>query len=164
MGNIGFRLGLGPTPKKRVLSFYEKHDPDKFDDVPQILAKYYGNYPQLIKKLERKYQDYGYFIGWEADEAPSVLVKEGMTQVFKKVNKRWNLHAPQVLKTAARNMYYNFSALSRKGKKLWKKTIWPVLEPFFGVPKGSAAQKRKDARDARKKKKRPNDFRDEDEF
>ena len=65
MGNLGHRLGIGPSPKKRVLSFYEKHDPEKIGEVPKILSKYYGDYPKLIKRLERKYQDYGYFLHWE---------------------------------------------------------------------------------------------------
>eukprot|EP00957_Ditylum_brightwellii_P132284 10086812-Ditylum_brightwellii.AAC.1 len=55
MGNLGHKLGIGPSPKKRVLSFYEKHDPEKLEDVPTILGKYYGDYPQLVKRLERKY-------------------------------------------------------------------------------------------------------------
>jgi len=159
MGNIGFRLGLGPTPKKRVLSFYEKHDPEKIDDVPKILAKYYGNYPRLTKNLERKYQDYGYFLQWEQDEAPSALVKEKLGIYYKVLNKKWHKHAPSVLKTAARNMYYNISYLQRKGRVIWKKHIWPVLEPVFGVPKGSAEQKKKDARAGKKKGRHA--FRDE---
>jgi hypothetical protein len=64
MGSIGYRLGFAAVPRKRVVSFYEKHAPEKIDDVPGILAKHYGEYPKLLKKLERKYQDYGYFIGW----------------------------------------------------------------------------------------------------
>jgi len=161
MGNIGFRLGLGPTPKKRVLSFYEKHDPDKIDDVSKILSKYYGNYPKLTKNLERKYQDYGYFLNWQQDEAPAVLVKEKLEIYYKAVNKKWHKHAPTHMKTAARNMYYNFSYLKRKSRIAWKKHIWPVLEPIFGVPKGAAEQKKKDARGGNKKKGRRHEFRDE---
>ena len=70
---MGHKLGVGATPKKRVLSFYEKHDPEKFDDIPKIMAKYYGDYPKLVKRLERRYQDYGYFKDWEQDEAPMKL-------------------------------------------------------------------------------------------
>jgi len=63
-------------------------------------------------------------------------------------------------------MRYNLGFLTRKGKKIWRKTLWPVLEPYFGVPKGGAAQKRKDAQAARsaKKKSKRYDYRDEDEF
>ena len=52
------------------MSFYEKHDPTKLEEVPKIMAKYYGDYPKLVKRLERRYQDYGYFQNWEQDEAP----------------------------------------------------------------------------------------------
>ena len=72
MGNLGQRLGIGPSPKKRVISFYEKHDPEKMGEVNNILSKYYGDYPKLVKRLERKYGDYGYFLNWESDEAPMV--------------------------------------------------------------------------------------------
>jgi hypothetical protein len=82
LGNIGFRLGIGAVPKKRVISFYEKHAPEKLDDVPSILAKHYGEYPTLIKKLERKYGDYGYFLGWEDDEAPSKLAMEKLQETY----------------------------------------------------------------------------------
>jgi hypothetical protein len=82
LGNIGFRMGIGAVPKKRVLSFYEKHAPEKLDDVPSILAKHYGEYPTLIKKLERKYGDYGYFLGWEDDEAPSKLAMEKLQETY----------------------------------------------------------------------------------
>jgi hypothetical protein len=83
----------------------------------------------------------------------------------------WNRYAPQPLKTAARNIRYNVTFLFQRGKKIWKKHVWPVLEPVFGVPKGAANQKRKDKEDARKQrpgapkgtKRKNKDFRDEDE-
>uniref|UniRef100_A0A6U1RP45 Uncharacterized protein n=1 Tax=Cyclophora tenuis TaxID=216820 RepID=A0A6U1RP45_CYCTE len=67
---------------------------------------------------------------------------------------KWNRYAPQPLKTAARNVQYNVGTLIKKFRKIWKKTIWPYLEPLFGVPKGGAAQKRKDAQEARDRKAR----------
>jgi hypothetical protein len=153
MGNVGFRLGIGAVPKKRVLSFYEKHAPMKLDEVPTILSKHYGNYPQLIKKLERKYQDYGYFMGWEDDEAPLRLALEQLHSTYDVwISQYWNRYAPQALKTAFRNIRYNLTTLYKKFQKLWKKKIWPMLEPIFGVPDGAAAQKRKDANEARKRK------------
>ena len=63
-------LGLMQTPKKRLVDFYQKHNQtDKLADdlVDATIMKYAGDYPTLIKKLERKYQDYGYFIGWEQE-------------------------------------------------------------------------------------------------
>ncbi|KAL3924510.1 MAG: hypothetical protein SGILL_001005 [Bacillariaceae sp.] len=153
MGQIGFRLGMGAVPRKRVMSFYEKHDPHKLEEVPTILSKYYGDYPKLVKKLERKYQDYGYFLGWEEDEAPLTLALEQVHETYSVwIHSYWNVYAPQPAKTAARNIRYNITFLQKKFRKAWKKQIWPLLEPFLGVPKGGEKQKRKDAADARKNK------------
>jgi hypothetical protein len=153
IGQLGFRMGMGAVPRKRVLSFYEKHDTNKIEDVPTILSKHYGDYPLLLKKLERKYQDYGYFLGWEEDEAPIALAMEQVQETYDLwVNSYWNVYAPQPLKTAFRNIRYNMAYLHKKGHKVWKKSVWPMLEPFFGVPKGASAQKRKDSAEARKRK------------
>ena len=152
MGSIGYRLGIGQTPKKRVMSFYEKHDPEKILEVPDILSKYYGDYPKLIKRLERKYQDYGYFIDWEGDEAPMQLALEQFYETRQYMFQQWQLYAPQPIKTATRNIKYNVSTLYKKFAKVWKKKVWPLLEPILGVPKGSSAQKRKDSKAARDRK------------
>ena len=150
MGNIGYRMGFGQVPRKRVISFYEKHDPTKLEDVPKILSKHYGDYPLLIKKLERKYQDYGYFLNWEEDEAPMTLAIEQLHETYHTwITSYWNVYAPTQVKTVARNIRYNLTFLAKKFKKVWKRTVWPVLEPFFGVPKGAAKQKREDAANAR---------------
>jgi hypothetical protein len=152
MGAIGYRLGIGQTPKKRVLSFYEKHDPAKIADVPKILSKYYGDYPKLIKTLERKYQDYGYFLEWERDEAPMTIALEQLYETRDYLHTQFNTYAPQPVKTAVRNIQYNVGTLYKTFRKAWKKQIWPHLEPFLGVPKGTAAQKRKDAQELKKRK------------
>jgi hypothetical protein len=155
LGQIGFRLGMGAVPKKRVMSFYEKHDPNKLNEVPNILSKYYGDYPKLVKKLERKYQDYGYFLGWEEDEAPFVMAKEQLQDTYTLwINSYWNVYAPQQAKTAARNIRYNLTFLHKKFYKIFWKKVWPHLEPFVGVPKGAEKQKRKDREEARKRKER----------
>ena len=54
----------------------------------------------------------------------------------------------------------------KKGRKIWKKNVWPVLEPFFGVPEGAAAQKKKDAKKARSgaKRNKKKEYRDDEEF
>jgi hypothetical protein len=153
VGQLGFRLGMGAVPKKRVMSFYEKHDPNKLNEVPTILSKYYGDYPTLVKKLERKYQDYGYFVGWQEDEAPLVMAKEQLRDTYTLwINSYWNVYAPQQAKTAARNIRYNLTFLHKKFHKLFWKKVWPHLEPFLGVPKGAEKQKRKDRDEARKHK------------
>ena len=154
-GEMGYRLGIGAVPRKRVLSFYEKHNPEKLSEVPTILSKHYGEYPKLIKKLERKYQDYGYFHGWEEDEAPMVKVRESMEEAYSYwIQKIWNKYAPVSLRTAARNAKYNFTKMYKQGSKIWKKKIWPLLEPYIGVPdeRTAAKQKRMDAEEARKRR------------
>jgi hypothetical protein len=152
LGSIGYRLGIGQTPKRRVLSFYEKHDPSKISEVPKILSKYYGDYPKLIKSLERKYQDYGYFLEWEQDEAAMTLAFEKLYETRDYIHTQFNTYAPQPIKTAARNIQYNLGTLYKKFRKAWTKQIWPSLEPYLGVPKGTAAQKRKDAQELKKRR------------
>jgi len=173
LGGIGYRLNVGSSPKKRVLSFYEKHEPTKIPEVDSIMAKYYGDYPKMIKRLERKYGDYGYFMGWEEDEAPMKLAMEQLEETRAYMGERWNLYAPQPIKTATRNAQYNIGRVVKKGRRMWKKNVWPYLEPVFGVPDGAKAQKRKDAAEARKRraastpnkpKRRSTSFRDEDEM
>mmetsp|Transcript_9356 Transcript_9356/g.16277 ORF Transcript_9356/g.16277 Transcript_9356/m.16277 type:complete len:321 (-) Transcript_9356:82-1044(-) len=173
MGNLGHRLGIGPSPKKRVISFYEKHDPEKLNEIPTILAKYYGDYPKLVKRLERKYGDYGYFINWEKDEAPMTLAFEKIWETQEMLATQFDRHAPALVKTGARNMRHNFGFLYKKGRTVWKKTIWPVLEPHLGVPDAKAArkQKLKDKKEAERRKKEATgqrrksaEFRDDDEM
>ncbi|KAL3777771.1 hypothetical protein ACHAWO_004850 [Cyclotella atomus] len=155
MGNIGHRLGIGPNPKKRVISFYEKHDPEKINEVPSILAKYYGDYPKLIKRLERKYGDYGYFLNWEQDEAPMYLALDKLYETRDLLQSQFNKHAPAVVKTGVRNMQHNLGFVYKKVHKTWKKQVWPILQPYLGVPdeKEARRQKLKDKREAEKRKK-----------
>lgn len=172
MGSLGHRLGIGPSPKKRVLSFYEKHDPSKLNDVPTILAKHYGEYPKLTKRLERKYQDYGYFLNWEQDEAPMTLAFDKLYDTRDLLQEQFNQRAPQFLKTGARNANHNIAMVYKQARKIWLKKIWPHVQPLIGVPdeKTARAQKRKDAaaaRDGRRKdpnvKRKNKDFRDDED-
>jgi hypothetical protein len=176
MGSIGYRFGIGAVPRKRVMSFYEKHAPDKIRQVPSILSKHYGDYPTLIKKLERKYQDYGYFMGWKDDEAPARMLQEYAADAYRIWIKQWNRFAPQLAKTAARNARYNITTIYKRAYyKIWKKFIWPkLLQPILGVPEGAERVKRQDAADARKRRptmgssstmrrKKNRDFRDDED-
>jgi hypothetical protein len=174
-GSIGHRLGIGPNPKKRVISFYEKHDPEKIHEVPSILAKYYGDYPKLVKRLERKYGDYGYFLNWEQDEAPMYLAIDKIYETRDVLAKQFDQHAPAVVKTGVRNMRNNLGFVYKKAHKAWKKQVWPILQPYLGVPdeKEARRQKMKDKREAEKMKKarsgnsggrrKSAEFRDEEE-
>lgn len=135
------------------------------------MSKYYGDYPGLVKKLERKYGDYGYFIGWEADEAPLVYFREQVQSLYEAwITRYWNRYAPLKIRTAFRNVKMNLQMLAKKFRKVWRKHLWPALEPIFGVPKGTEKQKRQDAAEARKKmykekgtRRKNTDFRDDEE-
>ena len=74
-----------------------------------------------------------------------------------------SIHKKHVI---ARNVNYNVSKIYRKGRVVWKKNVWPLLEPVFGVPKGAKDQKRKDRADANKRKgrRKTNDEYRDDEF
>jgi len=172
MGNLGHRLGIGPSPKKRVISFYEKHDPEKVLEVPNILSKYYGDYPKLVKRLERKYGDYGYFLNWEQDEAPMTLAFEKLWETKEVIDTQFNKHAPAIVKTGVRNMRHNFGFVYKRGMKVWKKQVWPVLQPYLGTPSSADVrkQKLKDKKEYEKRKKEQTgqrrksaEFRDEDD-
>lgn len=173
MGSFGHRLGIGPSPKKRVISFYEKHDPEKLNEINSILAKYYGDYPKLTKRLERKYGDYGYFINWEQDEAPMHLALEKVWETQEMMQRQFDRHAPPIVKTGARNIRGNLTFLYKKGSVAWKKQVWPILQPYLGVPDAKSAKKQKlqDKKDAEKRKKEARgqrsktaEFRDDDEM
>ena len=173
LGNLGHKLGIGPSPKKRVISFYEKHDPEKLNEVEGILSKYYGDYPKLVKRLERKYGDYGYFLNWEQDEAPMTLALDQLWETRDMLATQLDRHAPAIIKTGARNMRHNLGFVYKKGYALWKKQVWPVLKPYLGVPDAKTArqQKLKDKKDAEKRKKeasgqrrRSAEYRDDDEM
>lgn len=174
LAQAGFALGIGNVPRQRVTSFYEKHAPEKLHEVPTILRNHYGQYPTLVKKLERKYQDYGYFLGWEDDEAPLTIALGKVRETYDYwLEHYWNRYAPQLIKTYVRNARYNISTLYKKLRRAWKKYVWPLLEPVLGVPDARTAerQKRKDTADARKARPRTssgtrrksNEFRDDEE-
>jgi len=155
LGPWGISLELDPHPKKRVVSFYEKHEPTKLSEVDAILAKYYGDYPKLVKRLERKYGDYGYFINWEQDESARTLAFEKLWETHESMSKQFDLYAPALVKTGARNIRGNLGFLYKKGKKIWLKQIWPILEPHLGIPdeKTARKQKMKDKKEAAQRKK-----------
>lgn len=173
LGNLGHKLGIGPSPKKRVISFYEKHDPEKLNEVDHILSKYYGEYPKLTKRLERKYSDYGYFLNWEDDENPMKLAFEKVWETRDTLSKEFDRYAPAIVKTGMRNIRHNLTFVYKKVRKAWMKQVWPTLQPYLGVPDAKTArqQKLKDKRDAEKRKneasgggrRKSAEFRDDDD-
>lgn len=164
-GQLGYRMGIGSTPRKRITSFYEKHSPEKLGSVDATLGKYYGDYKTLTRKLERKYSDYGYFVGWEEDEAASKLAWAKIEEYQKDLSKTYRKNAPKQLVQASDNFYYNIGGITKKVKVIWKKQIWPVLKPIVWVAdeKEAKRQKKVDAKKYGKKKKGSAAFRDEED-
>jgi hypothetical protein len=101
------------------------------------------------------------------------LAFEQLWETKEMLDKQFDRHAPAIVKTGARNMRANFGFLYKKGHKVWVKQVWPVLQPYLGVPDAKAARKQKlqDKKDAEKRKKEATgqrrksaEFRDDDEM
>mmetsp|Transcript_27577 Transcript_27577/g.84609 ORF Transcript_27577/g.84609 Transcript_27577/m.84609 type:complete len:271 (-) Transcript_27577:1183-1995(-) len=105
------RAGLTPTPKDRLVKFYEKHNPDKVSDVPQLVHKYAGNYDKMVKTLEAKYGDYGFFLGWRDDADFKAFVKKEAAKSLAKAQVYYRIYVPFRLRVALFNMYTNLERL-----------------------------------------------------
>ena len=105
------RAGLTPTPKARLVKFYEKHNPEKIAEVPSLIHKYAGSYPKMIKVLEAKYHDYGFFIGWKEDADFQKFMKQEAMKYFRKSQVLYKKHMPFRLRVAFYNMYHNLDRL-----------------------------------------------------
>merc|ERR1712187_362708 len=137
------KLGVCLSPRKQVISFYEKHDPRKLPDVDGIISNYCGHYPTLVRKLERKYSDYGYFLHWENDVDPWKSLKRKLHKHFKIVRNLFNRYVPKFLKTRLMNIKYNTKFFYRKAYFLLKKKIWPAFEQYLGIPDKETRKKKK---------------------
>eukprot|EP00903_Cladosiphon_okamuranus_P006394 g6259.t1 len=51
----GIKIGLADDPRTRLVKFYQKHNPTKMRDVDNLLRKYKGNYAEMFKRLDAKY-------------------------------------------------------------------------------------------------------------
>ncbi|CAM9308288.1 unnamed protein product [Scytosiphon promiscuus] len=51
----GIKIGLADDPRTRLTKFYKKHNPNKMRDVDKLMKKYKGNYAEMFKKLDAKY-------------------------------------------------------------------------------------------------------------
>lgn len=52
----GIKMGLSKSPADKLTEFYMKHNPTKVNQVPSLLKKYKGRYPQMFAELEAKYK------------------------------------------------------------------------------------------------------------
>jgi len=104
---FGGRVGLTATPKSRLEKFYEKHNPDKLPEIPALIHKYAGNYDKMIKVLEAKYHDYGFFLGWRDDAAFKTIAKTESIKYYNRALVYYRRYVPYKLRGAFYNMYYN---------------------------------------------------------
>uniref|UniRef100_A0A7S3JUU8 Uncharacterized protein n=1 Tax=Aureoumbra lagunensis TaxID=44058 RepID=A0A7S3JUU8_9STRA len=111
ISTIVARMGMTPTPKERLIKFYKKHNPEKVDEVPTLVHKYAGNYEKMIKILEAKYGDYGFFIGWQEDADFKKFMKKEAIHYFNKAQRYYRIYMPYRLRIAFWNMYYNISTI-----------------------------------------------------
>lgn len=63
-------------------------------DVEDLVLKYAGDYPNLVKKLEAKYHDYGFFIGWDREGDFQSMQKETYQWVSSQANKYYQRYVP----------------------------------------------------------------------
>lgn len=87
-------LGLYPTPKKRLVEFYMKHNPDKVADVDSLVKTHAADYTKLIKRLESKYHDYGFFLGWDKENDFATLQKKSLEYVSANANRFYQQYMP----------------------------------------------------------------------
>jgi len=110
--------GLSPAPKKRLNKFYEKHKPEKMEEVDKILLKYAGDYKTMTKKLESKYNDYGYFMNWEQEEGFKAAQKQTYEYVAKTSAKLYQKCIPFPIRMGVNRVYGNALFAYTKALKL----------------------------------------------
>jgi len=131
------RMGLTPTPKDRLVKFYEKHNPDKVDEVDNLVQKYAGSYPKMIKVLEAKYGDYGFFLGWEQDRTFNAFLKNQAGELSDKVQFYYKRYMPYKVRVALYKMYSIVDKIFRPYVDFIRKVLldfFPDLKDYIGVP------------------------------
>ena len=139
MGGIGAKLGMSATPRDRLAKFYAKHNPDKVDEVGGLIAKYAGNYPKMIKVLEAKYNDYGFFLGWQEDESFKGFLKKEGTEAWVKAQFYYKKYAPYKVRMALYKMYDVLATTFSPGLNLvrtYALNVFPELKDYIGAPAG----------------------------
>lgn len=102
---VGFQAGMVATPRYRLEKFYEKHNPDKLPEVPSVLRKYADDYPKMIKILEAKYHDYGFFIGWKNDDSTVQMATRHLMHYGKLLHYYYRRYVPLKLRITFYRMF-----------------------------------------------------------
>ena len=81
---LGACLNQGKSADTVLTKFYKKHAPDKgAEAVDSAIAKYSGDYEKMVKILEAKYGDYGFFLEWEKDSDMRAIMKKETDKAYK---------------------------------------------------------------------------------
>lgn len=135
--------GMVATPKKRLIEFYEKHDPEKVDKVEAAIKRYAGDYKTMTKRLEAKYNDYGFFIGWENDSGFAAIQKEGMAVLQEKGAVYYQQYVPFQIRNGFKNIYLNANHYGKKAYKMLDKMVGGKPAPKSKRSKSSKSKSRK---------------------
>ena len=91
------------------------------DKVAAAIKRYAGDYKTMTKRLEAKYNDYGFFIGWENDSGFAAIQKEGMAVLQEKGAAYYQQYVPFQIRNGFKNIYLNANFY---GKKAYKMVSW----------------------------------------
>mmetsp|Transcript_26919 Transcript_26919/g.80703 ORF Transcript_26919/g.80703 Transcript_26919/m.80703 type:complete len:258 (+) Transcript_26919:207-980(+) len=158
----GAKMGLTATPKDRLKLFYEKHNPEKASEVDHLIDKYAGSYPKMIKVLEAKYNDYGFFLGWEKDRTLGAFVKTQAGQLFTSGQYYYKKHMPYQVRKAFYKMYEVLDRIFRPYIDFIRARIldfFPDAKDYIGIPpyyrKPRSSSRRSSSSSSSTKRKRP---------
>jgi hypothetical protein len=137
IGAATARMGFTPTPKDRLALFYAKHDEEKVEKVDHLVQKYAGDYSKMIKVLEAKYGDYGFFLGWEQDRTMTKFMKTQASEGLDKVQYYYKRHMPYKARVAFYKMYSLLDKVFRPYIDFIRTQLlnfFPDLKDYIGVP------------------------------
>ena len=149
-------MGLVATPKKRLREFYIKHDQiDKLDEskLDETIMKYAGDYGTLTKRLERKYQDYGYFIGWDQEGSLADVQKKTFEWVTEKSSVYYQKYVPFPLRNGMRRA-------STNANYYWKR-VYKTLDKWTAPPASSSKGGKRSSTPKKSKRSRNSQFRED---
>ena len=95
---------------------------------------------KMIKVLESKYNDYGFFIGWEQDSDWRILMQKEMKKTQIKVKKLWRRYAPWGVQRTVYNIWANFEFVVRKVRSLVLPDDKPKRKPRSSSSSSSSSK------------------------
>ena len=92
---------------------------------------------QMIKVLEAKYGDYGFFLGWEQDRTFGKFLKTQAGEASEVIQYYYKRHMPYKARVAFYKMYSLLDKIFRPYVDFIRTQllhIWPDLKDYIGVP------------------------------